>query len=248
MQFAELFDLYLRVVYDRDTLTRGFVEFLAPYRNKPLLDCACGTGFLILDLIKLGFPIACNDGSRKMLKIFERAAKEMGVNITPTCYHWNELAAHFQAKFSLLLCRGNSLIYCNTWDEAAAKIASNSDIAQVFDNFYQCLSPDGALYLDVPVDIHGVSGGTRKRRYPPKTIDGHTIKVEEEVRSVPDSLARLWQVTIECDGESRTFERNSRHLTETEFRNLLKAAGFGRIESVKITGERENCFSLLAYK
>jgi len=118
MNIAQIWDICLQFEYDKRTLFYSLDNFLSKFKNKKILDCACGTGFLTLDLIKKGHKITCSDGSKLMLKEFKNNAKKFSLKIKPHNLKWSNLPKKFNNDFDLILCRGCSLIYASAWDES----------------------------------------------------------------------------------------------------------------------------------
>lgn len=69
---AEVLDAYLQVCTDSSAFVDQFVGLADQLEIRgPVLDCAVGTGFGTIELLRLGHnSIVCSDGSAEMLKQF----------------------------------------------------------------------------------------------------------------------------------------------------------------------------------
>lgn len=126
MRFAELMDFYLEACSDRKQVTDHLEDLLSSFPEKSIIDCSVGTGFITLDLISQGYGIVCTDGSAGMLEQFERNAAELGLEANPVLLDWADLSGTFPDMFDLLICRGNSLVYANVWDDNTAAAGASS--------------------------------------------------------------------------------------------------------------------------
>jgi SAM-dependent methyltransferase len=80
-----LWELCLRVEFERAMLVDGLAAWLGPPEGLRILDSACGSGFPALDLVRRGYAVTCSDGSPEMLERFRRNAPPLASPSTPTC-------------------------------------------------------------------------------------------------------------------------------------------------------------------
>ena len=86
---------------------RDIVGSLPP--NARVLDCACGTGQLVVGLAGLGLDVVAADASDGMVRRTEQLAREHGVSLPTLRASWDELPDHLEdSSFDLVFCVGNS--------------------------------------------------------------------------------------------------------------------------------------------
>ena len=146
MNIAMLWDICLRFEYDQELLVSSLGKWLEGQKHQKILDCACGTGFPSLELIKMGYNITCSDASAEMLALFNENARKVGLSINPVCIKWQLLGAQFCSQFDIVICRGSSLIYADCWD--FDNMPDEKVIYDSLKSFRDCLAPGGILYVD----------------------------------------------------------------------------------------------------
>lgn len=235
-----LWEICLSFEYDYETLLQGIEDFLKPHIEKDILDCACGTGFITLDLIKKGYLIKCSDGSKRMIDRFVEKARSENVSIKPEQLKWDELSSHYWNSFDIVMCRGSSLIYAGGWDN---KLSDNREIIfSSLKNFYECLKPGGFLYVDT------TSSRTMKRTspeyniYQSQVINGLEVKLEETIKTDREKQLRIWEPIVTINNVKHSLLRYSYYLLHSELKEMLKACGFSKIEKKKISGEHYDVF------
>jgi SAM-dependent methyltransferase len=236
-----LWDLCLSSEYDRDLVVRGLADWLGPADGMQILDAACGSGFPALDLHRLGYDVACSDGSDFMLERFVRNARAAGIPIEPVQALWEELDGMYAGRFDAVLCRGCSLIYAGTFEADAdpdrgALEASMRSLAG-------CLRPGGRLYVDCPKEEALQLDDSGWMKHVPRTIDGHHIEVEERLVADREAGLRHWSVQLRIDDASFDFKRRSHLLPHAEFAAMLANAGLEDVGPADISGERYAVFA-----
>lgn len=237
---SKCWDICLQFEYRKDVILSGLEKVLTPYKDKAIIDCACGTGFLTLDLIRKGFQITCSDGSDLMLKLFRENAERLGLNVMPHRYRWSELGTRFPESFDLVLCRGSSLIYVDSWDQT-----SKNDIRSILDSiksFHDCLKPGGTLYVDTTSQKNLQREEPEKNEYPERIINGFPIRFKETVTTDRANRVRIWEPVISVDSREYRLKRYSLYLAHDELIDLLIEAGFDNIRKVDVEGEHYDVF------
>lgn len=240
LNIAECWDIILQFEYDKEIILSGIESFLSRFREKKILDCACGTGFLSLDLIRKGYDITCSDGSELMLNQFRRNADKIGVKVEPYRYNWSELSEKFADTFDLVMCRGSSLIYVNAWDTAHTNTVN--EIYLSLRNFYECLHPGGWLYVDTTSESNLKRDNPELIDYQKKIIDGYQIKLTDKVFTDHQRRIRIWEPTILIDKTEYRSVRYSSYLPHPELIGLLRDCGFTNIQKIDIDGEHYDVF------
>ncbi|MFE5807119.1 class I SAM-dependent methyltransferase [Streptomyces sp. NPDC056491] len=238
MRFAELMDFYLEACSDRKQVTDHLEDLLSSFPEKSIIDCSVGTGFITLDLISQGYGIVCTDGSAGMLEQFERNAAELGLEANPVLLDWADLAGTFPDMFDLLICRGNSLVYANVWDDNTAA-AGASSIAGHLKSMYGALKPGGFIYVDIPA-APSEERSSGRISHVPCEIRGRQVTVTESIADIPESEIRRWDVRMEIDDEVFEFTRHSHMYGESRLREALEQAGFVEIMPLEGNTLREH--------
>lgn len=238
---VELWDVCLSFEYDKETLLKGLTKFLLPFRDKKILDCACGTGFLTLDLIKQGFDITCSDGSEGMLKKFRENAEAMDVHVTPQKLKWQELKDHFPEKFDLVMCRGSSLIYDGAWEKE--KEPSEQSIYEALSNFFQILKPGGVLYVDTTSEENLEKDNPEENEYASDGLQEKGVSLQEKVEVNKGKKIRTWQPKIKQGDHEHSLVRYSQYMPHEELFKYLKEIGFSQIQKEEIEGEHYDVFT-----
>ncbi|MEU9237348.1 class I SAM-dependent methyltransferase [Streptomyces subrutilus] len=227
MQFAQLMEFYLEACSDRKQVTEHLEELLSSFPEKSIIDCSVGTGFITLDLIREGHSVICTDGSAAMLERFEINAKALGLDTKPILLDWADLGGAFPEVFDLLICRGNSLVYANVWDDDNP-VADASSIVGHLKSMYGALKPGGFLYVDIPAESD-VSRPDGRIYHTPCEVSGRQVSVSEIISVIPDAGLRRWDVRMEIDDEVFEFSRHSHIFDEERLRQALGEAGFTEV-------------------
>ncbi len=241
MTIDQLWELCLKFEYDREKLVAGIAEFIDKINANNILDCACGSGFISLDLILNGYNVTCSDGSETMLSRFRKNSLSMGLNVSPYLCAWSDLGARFSGQFDLVMCRGSSLIYAGAWDK---NIKNSHDIIQnALINFYFCLRSGGSVYVDTTTYENLKEEGSQIARYPEKCIDGKRVGFEETIFYDQKNKVRIWEPRISIDGATHSLQRRSYYLEHEELIDMLSKSGFTDIQKIDIPGEHYAVFT-----
>ncbi|MBI9045756.1 MAG: methyltransferase domain-containing protein [Anaerolineaceae bacterium] len=189
--------------------TKAEVDFLIEAFNLPegsaLLDLGCGIGRHTIPLAEKGFKMTGLDISADMLEIAKANANKTGVDI-----HWIEMdAKNFSAEpqfdAAICLCEG-ALCLLGSEDDPFER-----DI-QVLKNIFNALKPGARLIVNVLSAFRVI-----------REIKQEDIK---SGRFDPLTMTELGEMEFEIDGRKQKVITRERYYTPTEFRLILKAAGF----------------------
>lgn len=246
--FPEIIDLYLSIVCDKTSLINSLRDVLTTYKSNKILDCSIGTGYGFLELIKEGYNINCSDGSKVMLNRLVENAADLNIEINPRLCLWNELNDTFHGElFDTIFCRGNSIVYINTWDNNDNFSNRATNIRSSLQCMFNALAFDGILYVDIPSDASLIDKkldiGVKQ-----KIINGSLVSVKEHIEINQENRQRTWKVIISEKGSEIKFERDSVYITEDEFKKLLHDVGFLDIKTLKNDGERNHHTVFIAKK
>jgi SAM-dependent methyltransferase len=236
LDIGALWEICVYHEWDRAEVVDGIAEWLGPPEGLRVLDCACGSGFPALDLIRRGYDVTCSDGSAQMLERFRENARAAGLAVEPVRLLWEELSDRFAGSFDVVMCRGGgSLIYAGTWDEDLPP--SRDAIRAAVGSFYDCLRPGGRLYVDTTRAEDLARSEPQRALHPGLVVDGHVVELEEEITNHPERGIRVWRSRLVVDGTTYEFSRRSHYLPHDELTGLLGDAGFVDVHAEPVRGE-----------
>jgi SAM-dependent methyltransferase len=237
MSLADLWDITRTFMWDHKYVA-GLDQFLRSQDVTTILDVAGGTGFPCLELRRMGWDITYSDGSNLMLGHFKKRMEGTGQEIPQHHSNWLELSQNIPGKYDAVLCRGNSLIYVDSWDQCGVHETTKERIKKSLAEFYKTLNDGGLLYVDI----------TNKSEF-----DQQTYPIIEKLgeRIISDKPTRLiWELTHDYEGRIRTCNSTLSHdgqeykhtyqsylLRHEELVEILKEVGFRKVEETKIDGE-----------
>lgn len=135
MIYQELAPYYDRLVQDEEA-TRMWVDFVQAHCTKGnMLELACGSGDIAIQLAKLGYDMIATDYSEAMMDIAKTKEDQELVN-------WQSMDMrdfHEMKPVDGILCFCDSLNY----------LLEETELLKVFKQSYQQLQDDGVLLFDV---------------------------------------------------------------------------------------------------
>jgi hypothetical protein len=149
---------------------------------------------------------------------------------------WRNLSQNIPGVFDALLCRGNSLVYMDSWDIGPALTPGLREIQIALDEFFKKLKLGGVLYLDIYREDQGDNGVSRELGE--MVVAGHRVSLDWQINCDHSSRRRIWTADLSVDGQSQRFELSSFLLYHAELVTLLYKAGFSDVAEVEIDGER----------
>ena len=237
--FVNFFDtLYLDSTYDKDLLTVSLAKLIDSLSIETILDCAAGTGFPSLNLRKLGYNVDCSDNDICMIKMFQQTAAEIGTSDAIDCLSWADMH-NCNKQYDLVMCRGNSLIYDNSWGPHQ-QAARAEHILHDLTSMTSRVKTNGCIYIDISND--------RELGKSSREINNSddTYYIHEEVQLCNNS--RHWQVVYESSAARYVYNRWSSDFSLNDLKISLLDNGFSDIRTITIVGERPNLTVLLAKK
>ena len=188
--------------------------------DSKFIDVAGGLGFPFFDLEARGLDVIYSDGSEYAFKkVVQRAIKPQN------CYNilWNNLRDKFRNKrFDYILCIGQSLPYCLSWNNLDEKSASRY-LVKVFRNFARMAQIGGILHID----------------YAPQPTDKYILKDNNDLIRVEDKSI-LVRTLVQAKDNKRILQFNS--LEDTE---QIQKEGFNITREFLIRIARRNGFNLI---
>lgn len=187
----------------------------------PLLELACGTGRVGVELIKAGADYYGLDASLGMLDLFRAKWKSLGRAEDARIFAGDMRCFELRRSFNLILITHNSLQH----------IHLDHDVLRVFASCRRHLAPGGRLIFDIFNPDWRFLDRDPDKRYPvSKFFDEERhewCEVEESNRYDRASKVNFirWHYAYE-KGESGTFRLEMRQFFPQEIDGLVEAAGF----------------------
>jgi SAM-dependent methyltransferase len=198
------------------------VEFyvdLATSVDGPVLELACGTGRVYLELLAAGVDADGLDASREMLDRLESKAADRGLE--PTVWQGDMRTFDADREYAAILLPFRSILHLHTIEDQLAALERIRDHLQ----------PGGRLALNTFVPDHGIlaADSTIDQGF---ELDGDQYRLHDETETV-DPVAPIIRT-------EREFYRDGELLWETEFdlkpiyrremELLVRLAGFSEWE------------------
>jgi SAM-dependent methyltransferase len=192
-----------------------------------VLEIACGTGWLTLDILADGADIYGLDISAEMLNFLEKNAMERGLDISGRFSRQSMADFQYPFHFDLILIPGRSFLH----------LASQDDQIRTLTNIRGHLNPGGKLVLNffrpsLAMLIESDSPHTRYQIMGKYFIEGIGEDVEVSFNHWYDIIPQVqyvrWKFDFLKSGKEVFRDMSLRWIYEQEFRLLLKLAGFDR--------------------
>jgi SAM-dependent methyltransferase len=188
----------------------------------PVLECACGTGLILLPLLALGHDIHGFDISHAMLATLRRKAAQQGVGDIGSRISIQELELfRYDQRFAAILIPTNSFSMLPTQE---AQI-------QALRTIHAHLAPAGKLLLDIRLaGVRDVEGNATEGRWHTWTHPETGRPIRQRVVGQIDFNNQLVldRCFIEYEDETIEFPMTGRWIFKEEFVLLLRLAGFAR--------------------
>jgi len=199
----------------------GFIVAACEEMRPRVIDCGCGTGTIMLRLLKDGMDVTGVDISQSMLLIAQEKLRRAGYRKAPlVCEDMRQLQLHRPADALIASC--DSVNY----------LTSDKDAASFFNAAFHALKPGGLLLFDIS-SVYKMT----------HILDGHTFGEDEEgcaflCHSSFDKKRQRLQMDLslfarESNGfYSRKEETHVLRAYETGFLcELLKSCGFHSVKT-----------------
>ena len=243
--FAELWKLTeYKLLYDSkayvEEMERLF-EKIGIDKKSALLDTCVGPGFFSTELLQKGYNLSTADKSEEMIKPFYTGLKELGIEHKVVKSAWLDLLKYFsRSSYDMLFNRGNTVMYANGgWNEEII-IDKEKTLAVLLDTlkiYYDQLKAGGYLFIDKFRDSEIPD------KKVPARLNIEDTKNQEDlifyVERKPENNVRFAQLLLrDKDGNENGLPNMAYDLSEDEMEDLLKKAGFSKVEKIKIKEER----------
>ncbi|MCD6464147.1 class I SAM-dependent methyltransferase [Candidatus Woesearchaeota archaeon] len=212
-RWAKVYDL-IYGTYDKDI---DFYRKEARKSKGKVLEIACGTGRIYLELVKDGVDAYGIDISNKMLEILKKKAKELGLK--PKVKKADMKSFSFNIKFSLIIIPFRSFLHNLTIEDQLKTLM----------NVRKHLKPKGKLILNFfyPNPEVFVKDMNKEIKEKIRVKDREYIKITKT--SFADEVNQLLLVESKLKIKDKTYWRNKFKISfvyKREFELLLRLAGF----------------------
>ena len=225
---------YWGLIYDQmmeQDLSGWLENNQAYYRSRlhdvsgPVLDCACGTGLIMLPLLANGFDVTGFDTSESMLSRLRRKGLEQGFSDIDARVSRQSLQAfRYSRQFEAATLPSNSFVM----------LTSRRDQIACLQNIQRHLVSGGMLLLDLRLEEIGTLeqgdstfAGSWKTWTHPDT--GRPIRQRvDQVGRDPANRLTFDRCYIEYESDTEEFPMTMRSVSFDEFQLLLGLAGFTR--------------------
>ncbi|MFW3652754.1 class I SAM-dependent DNA methyltransferase [Vagococcus fluvialis] len=215
--FAKIYD----EVMD-ENLYLDWLDFTCRHLHKKqqnLLELACGTGILSVELANLGFNVTGLDLSEEMIELAQKrtSSDDQGLSFVAG----NMLSLTDKNKYDAVTCYSDSLCY----------MKNESEVAQVFAGVYESLKEKGTFLFDVH-STYKIEEGFAEYSYHYQT-DDFAFLWESYPGDEEYSIEHF--LTFFVSDKQGKFERfdelhEERTYDLTTYKNLLKQAGFTSVD------------------
>lgn len=191
----------------------------------PVLDCACGTGLILLPLLRQGVDVRGFDTSNSMLSTLRRKALEQGFSDIDDRISVQSLQSFgYSMPFDAVIIPTNSFVMLTTQQDQIGCLR----------NIHAHLAPGGRLLLDIRLEgigtvdhRDGAISGSWKTWSHPDTGKAIRQKVDQVGRDLANQLT-FDRCYIEYETDAEEFPMTARSVFLSEFQLLLRLAGFQR--------------------
>lgn len=216
-------------VYDQimdDSLYQKWLDFTKRHvrsNQHTVLELACGTGILALDLAKEGYDVTALDLSDDMLSVAsERFNEAFGEESNPIQLTQGDMMDLTEVgQYDVITCYSDSLCY----------MKNPLEVQQVFDEVYKTLEPGGTFIFDV----HSTYKMTDV--FPEFSFHQETEQYAFLWDSYPDKepLSIVHELSFYVQDDDGRFERyledhHERTYKLEHYLTMLESAGFNNVE------------------
>lgn len=220
----------------------AFYEPLLRKAQGPLLEAMCGSGRLLIPLLKKGIPLEGVDSSSHMLESCQKRCQTQGLH-TPL-YHQSLQNLHLPKKYGLIFIAIGSFQLLSNRQEALLALQT----------LRSALLPGGALVLEtfVPWEAfrENIEGSSLPNRSKPASYESRatapdgssilhkatvTLSFEEQLERTKSRYEKWIGATFRCAEEE---EYTVRWYHRFEMELFLEKAGFSAVEIVDASFER----------
>ncbi|MEM4359631.1 MAG: methyltransferase domain-containing protein [Candidatus Bilamarchaeaceae archaeon] len=215
-EIADMYDLIYVGDFDID-----FYEREAKEANGPVLEVGCGTGRVLLELLKKGIDIEGIDISKEMLRILKNKAKIRG--LSPHVYYADMRDFSLKRRYGMIIIPYRTFLHLST----------DVDRLATLKNIYKHLLPGGKVIIHV----YNPSQPELETTNEFKPVDITKFRIGQDEITVlwymryskPANEAKYLIVLYKGKKKIREFSMTLHFINYKKARALLKKAGFKNI-------------------
>ncbi|MDA0791675.1 MAG: class I SAM-dependent methyltransferase [Proteobacteria bacterium] len=198
--------------------SRGFYASHLAGCTGPVLECACGTGLIMLPLIDGGLDVFGFDVSTQMLEALAKKAPEAGFRTTKQSME----SFRYDHQFDAVIIPSNSF---SMLPDREAQLDTLKNVAAH-------LNPGGRLLMDIRLadseTLAATADGFEGRWHEWKNPDTGTVIRQQIVAEPHDFANQLYRdrCIFECGTDREEIEIVGRWIFRHEFEALLRSSGF----------------------
>lgn len=224
---VDLWDKEVRELWSKNYVNELSV-LLKKNGIKTILDVSGGTGYPSIELAQMEWDIEYSDSSIDMYNFFNKKVIENSLTIPSHLVSWQELDSKVSKKYDALLCRGNSFIYLDGYDE---KDYSSKNIhllmKKSLKQFFNRLNAQGIVYIDL-IKEEKVENNTDTR-------DFFNYRILSEIEYIEElNLRKSIEKIIYNDGSIEQDIIYSYPIGKIELERMAIEAGFISVDEVNI--------------
>ncbi|MCX4746930.1 class I SAM-dependent methyltransferase [Kitasatospora sp. NBC_01287] len=241
---GSLWELCMLFEFDREAVADGIAAWLGDPAGQRVLDCACGSGFPALQLVRRGYDVTCTDGSELMLRHFRRNAKDAGLAVEPSLLLWSELPRRHAGEFDVVINRGGgNYKYAGAWEQE--KLPDRGAMAEAIGQWVRCVRPGGRFYVDIASDSDAGGADSWETEHPPMLVGEHRVELTERIAVDRARGVRSWESRLVVDGTAHEFRRLSHSITSEELVQILRDCGLVDIRLTEVAGEHYDIYTAI---
>jgi ubiquinone/menaquinone biosynthesis C-methylase UbiE len=215
---AEYYDLIYNDEFDLEFYTQE-----AKNARGPILEVACGTGRILLSLLKDGMDAYGIDLSEGMIRILNEKAKKLGLK--PNVLKANMLDFKLDKKFKLIIIPYRSFLH----------LKSEEERKQALTNFKNHLDKDGRLILHTynpSKDEYAMIDKLHKFASENlATHDGMPYTVEWFLIYNPKTNMGRYEISLTLEETKHLFSMEIAYLKKEKVMDMLKSCGYRNIKT-----------------
>ncbi len=208
-------------------------------RGQAVLDAACGTGFPLIELCRMGFTdLSGADADADLLARF-RAAIAADATLHDwqpdlVLARWQELPQRIARRYDVVLNIDAAIGFMDSWlpgEMRVGEAAIFARVTEVLRNFHSMTRPGGRFFIGLQKNNH------KGNRYHPMFVGRMQlggIEAEAHWNMSYDWQRRIktWVNVVTAGGRTYRQTRHSYLFDLAELAGLLRAAGFASVEQL----------------
>lgn len=237
MNMPALWDLCINFLWE-DEYADDMAKFFKTKGVRKIFDVAGGTGFPILNLKQRGFDVVYSDGNLDMVEYFQRRIGESSIDIPTFHMDWCDLPKNFSLEFDAILCRGNSIVYVDSWEKDNIGANSIKRVKKSLIAFRDLLKKGGFLYIDITSNREFQSPSNPiEDNFGVREIDGKQVSIFWRIFHDSHRKLRRWENFIEINGTKHKTVMESLLLDCNELKEMIHEVGFSSVNHVSFLKE-----------